>query len=104
MDEVEVKVPEDYMLAAALFNKVLNKYMTRQLYYNSVVPIFERAGLAIKRGRYLYIKANPAEWEIYAKYRTEKVNSHEWIKRRPWSLEDLQLALSEAAEPELVPA
>lgn len=104
MDAAEVKVPEDYILAAALFNKVLAKYMTRQLYYNSVVPIFERAGLTVKRGRYLYIKANPADWEVYAKYRTEKVESHEWIKRRPWSLEDLQLALQETATPELVPA
>lgn len=106
MNDSKATTPAGYILAAELFNKVLRHYMTRQLFYGSVVPIFQKAGLAYQGegSRYVYIDANLDDWRTYAEYRTAKVNSHEWIKRRPWSLEDLQLAVEAQQQPEPVPA
>lgn len=91
--------PEGYIQAARLQEVLEDQgYMSRQLFYSSIVPIFEEANLAHHRFRFTYLRADPAEWLIYAAYRKERIESTDpswkWIKRRAWSLDDLELALS----------
>lgn len=92
-------VPETWMLAARLFTGVLDEYMKRQLFYSSIVPLFERHGLAMRDGRFTYIKADLDDWKVYAAYRRSRIAATDptrrWLKRRPWSFEDLELALEE---------
>jgi len=97
-DEVN-GVPKTWVLAARLFTGVLDEYMKRQLFYSSIVPLFEKHGLATRDGRFTYIKADLDDWKVYAAYRRSRIAATDptrrWLKRRPWSFEDLELALEE---------
>lgn len=63
--------------------------ITRQLFAQSIRPLMVKRGDAERHGKtWLYRDASLGPWGEYLRARRERVRSGEWMRTRPYSLED----------------